>query len=147
VKKIIIAALALAIIATVSARPPVVPQNMASGAFAVSPTLLLAQCPSTVAPGALTTFCPTGDGHIYTCLSTVTTCATATTGWVCVAGPGCSGVGATGPAGPQGATGATGATGAQGPPGPAGAPGTSGVTSIAVNGGTPVTGPVTIQIQ
>lgn len=63
--------------------------GLASNSYAVSPTFLLANCPG----GAIsnyTNFCSTGDGKIYECPSTATTCGSSTTSWTCIAGPGCA---------------------------------------------------------
>lgn len=69
-------------------------QGAATQNFGISPTFVLANCPSSVVSGAsLTWWCHTGDGNIYSCLSTVTTCGSATTGWKCVAGPSCPATG------------------------------------------------------
>lgn len=81
-------ALALAAIDAIAIKK-VHAQANATGAFEVSSTLLLAQCPAQVVAPTFTHFCPTGDGNIYTCLSTATNCATAVTNWKCLAGPAC----------------------------------------------------------
>jgi hypothetical protein len=64
-------------------------QASATHGYAVAPTWLLANCPSGAigAAGAYTNFCSTGDGKQYACLSTTTTCATSTAGWIQIAGP------------------------------------------------------------
>lgn len=89
-----LAVLALLLAATVFgyevAHPRVVyAQGSASNSYGVSAGFLLAQCPSQYVSG-FTGFCSTGDGKQYVCLSTNTTCGTATTGWTCIAGAGCS---------------------------------------------------------
>jgi hypothetical protein len=111
-------------------------QGAAMGNFEISPTFLVANCPSTVVSGfAGTAFCPTGDGKIYTCLSTAANCGTATTNWTCIAGCPVAGTpGPTGATGPQGPTGPTGATGATGPAGPAGSGGASAPVTLTING-------------
>jgi hypothetical protein len=133
---------------------PVVPQNIASGAFAVSSSFALANCPAAVVAGSFGTYCPTGNGDIYFCASTATpACSSSTAGWVLIAAPGGGVAGPAGPQGvpgvagaqgPQGVAGPIGATGPQGPAGPAGAPGQAASNPVtSVNG---QTGAVTISL-
>jgi hypothetical protein len=88
-RKIVLAALLLVTLGTISARSPVVPQGVASGMFAVSPTLTLAYCEANYIAGQ-TNYCPLGNGQIYFCLSTSTCSATA--GWVQIGGAPAAGV-------------------------------------------------------
>jgi hypothetical protein len=64
---------------SIHASPIVQTGGLASGMFGVAPTYSLATCEANYLVG-LTTYCPTGTGQLYYCLST-SACSTAA-GWV-----------------------------------------------------------------